>query len=115
MIIFVKTFFHDKMLIVSLSEPLRCQRGSLSTDRKYYLSQFSFSVVSLASPPFHFFDTYSEWRLVIVDGLVPLQRTLRSRRAETFSHVHQSGPSQRGSLLRGHVGAEEHLQHTVSR
>lgn len=57
----------------------------------------------------------SERRLVVVDRLVGVQRALRPRRAEADAHLHQPDAAQRRGVLRGHVGAEEHLQHLVPR
>lgn len=44
-----------------------------------------------------------------MDGVVQLQRALRPGLAETLAHLHQPRAPQRGSLLRGHVRAENHL------
>lgn len=56
----------------------------------------SMSVFLFPLLPPHFsslIPSCSERRLVVVDGLVSLQRTLRARRAETHSHLHQPDSS----------------------
>lgn len=66
---------------------------------------------SLTTPlPLH-----SERRLVLVDGVVGLQRAVWAWHPEAVPNLHQPGAAQRRGVLRGHVGAEDQLRRVVSR
>lgn len=50
-----------------------------------------------------------------MDGVVGLQRAVWAGRPEAVANLHQPSTSQRRGLLRGDVGAEDHLQRALSK